>query len=273
MKKILILALIMSGCATSQVKRDDQFIVSGMEQPSHVFLAQSAANEQVGKTPTLRVPKGYQRLSFETPTGLKVNLLYPHRSSAIGRPNKGRLVNGRCIRHEGPGYIHFGPNSCATDQTVTLLMFALGRLRKVYPDTPPIVIGSLSAKNGGPIRPHHSHQNGRDFDVGFIPVQASGLRSFKKMAPSDIDFEKTFFFMAVLLSTGKVQYIFVDYGLQKYLYRAAMNMGYSDRQLEVIFQYPANRYRKKGIIRYSPGHRDHFHVRFTCPDGDEDCVE
>jgi len=272
-KKIFILALLFSGCTTSQVRQDDKFIVSGMEQPAQVLVAHPDVDNYPKNIPMPKIPKGYQRLRFETPTGLKVTLMYPHRSRAIGRPDNGRLINGNCIRDKVPGYIHFGSNSCATDQTVALIMFALGRLRQVYPDTPPLVIGSLSAAKGGHIRPHSSHQNGRDVDIGFIPFHNKGIRSFRKLPPSDIDFEKTFFFMAVLLSTGKVRYIFVDYDLQKYLYRAAMNMGYSDDQLAIIFQYPANRYKKKGIIRYSPGHRNHFHVRFKCPDGDNRCIE
>ena len=273
----LILAVVVVSCTSKQVKYDNgPFIVGGMEEPRQVIVAHPEAATPAPaavSTPSLKIPKGYQMLRFETPSGLWINLFFPHHSRAVGRPTDGRLLNGNCIRESGPGYIHFGPNSCATDQTVALLMFALGRLRKVYPGTPPLVIGSLSAPGGGRIPPHHSHQNGLDVDVGYIPVRDMGLKAFKKLAPSDIDFDRTFYFMAVLLSTGKVKYIFVDYDLQKYLYSAARNMGYSDDQLGLIFQYPAQRYKKKGIIRYSPGHRDHFHVRFTCPEGDVDCVE
>jgi len=273
MKKIIILTIFLSACATPQVKQDDQFVISGMEQPSEVIVSRPVKIRGQENKHAIKVPEGYQMLQFETPTGLKVRLLFPHHSRAIGKTNKGRLVKGSCIRDEGPGYIHFGPNSCATDQTVALIMFALGRLRKAYPDTPRLVIGSLSAKGGGHIHHHHSHQNGRDIDIGFIPVQDSGLKSFVKLPPSEIDFDRTFFFMSVLISTGKVKYIFVDYGLQKHLYRAAMDMGYSDDQLDFIFQYPKPRQERKGIIRDVAGHRNHFHVRFTCPDGDIDCVE
>ena len=267
----------MASCTTKQVKQEnDKFIVGGMEEPRNIIVVHPQTKSQKidqGKAPQIKIPPGYQLLRFETPSGLRTNLFIPHHSRAIGKPNNGRLLNGTCLRDTGPGYEHFGPNSCGTDQTVALLMFALGRLRKVYPDTPPLVIGSLSAPNGGKIPPHHSHQNGLDVDIGYIPVRDLRLKSFRILSPSEIDFDRTFYFMAVLLSTGKVKYIFVDYELQKYLYRAAQNMGYSDYQLDIIFQYPAQRYKKKGVIRYSPGHRNHFHVRFLCPAGDVDCVE
>ena len=37
-----------------------------------------------------------------------------------------------------------------------------------------LLVGDLSAKDGGPLTGHNSHQTGRDADVGFYVMNASG---------------------------------------------------------------------------------------------------
>ena len=274
---LLFFQLLLFSCAHGgeEVTTKDQFIVSGMENIHHtpMIIGKPELPSATNIRQHVIVPKGYERLDFVIPTGEIIHLMVSTRSKAVGSPNNGKLINPFCIKDHGPHYIHFGPNSCGTDLAVTILMFAIGQLYRVYPDTPPVVIGSLSAPSGGPIRPHKSHQNGLDVDIGYIPVKDMGLKAFKRLAPSQIDFDKTFFLMATMMATGKVKYIFVDYDLESYLYDAARAMGYDQDQLKIIFQYPRTRYTKAGIIRYSPGHKDHFHVRFVCPDNSPECVD
>ncbi len=214
------------------------------------------------------------RLEFTTPTGRPVRLEFPRRARSIGQTNGGRLEAGRCLRPEGPGFVQRNPTTaCGTDDTVLLLMFALGEVLREYPDTPPVVIGALSRPEGGPQKPHRSHQSGRDVDVGLYAVNGRPLSHFVELPVAEIDFEKTFFLMANLLATGRVTLILVNYSLQPQLYRAAQAMGYDERQLAWIFQYPRGSKVKAGIIRHSRGHKRHFHVRFACPDGDPDCIK
>ena len=272
---LIIFLFIIWGCSHTTQQEIDTFVISGMEEyPKHL-----PGYEKSQEVPMVQekiqqplLPKDFYTIQFITPLGRHVRLFVPNKGHAIGRPNKGRLMDGICIADKGAGYVHFGRNSCATGLTVSIVMFAIGQLHKAYPDTPPVVIGSLSRPGGGPIKPHRSHQNGLDIDIGYIPADSTlKLQAFKTLPPSDIDFEKTFFLMANMIATQKVKYIFVDYTLQKYLFDAAREMGYSDEQLERLFQFPRGRYVKKGIIRYSPGHKDHFHVRFKCPPFDKEC--
>jgi murein endopeptidase len=131
-----------------------------------------------------------------------------------------------------------------------------------------VVIGSLSKLDGGRLRPHKSHRSGRDVDIGMYARNNRELSTFEPLALDQIDYEKTFFLMATLLSTGRVQSIFVNYSVQKGLYEAARDLGYDEKQIDWLFDYPQGRKSKSGVIRHARGHTKHFHVRFACPDGD-----
>lgn len=212
-------------------------------------------------------------VSFVTPRGQPVTLRYKQKSRSVGKPNRGRLENGRCMPEKGPGFIRFSESACGTDETVTLVMFAMGEFLSSYPDSVPVVIGALSTPNGGRLRPHKSHRTGRDIDFGFFRTDNTPMRRFDDIEPDRIDFEKSFALMANLIATGRVQNIYVNYGLQSRLLQAARDMGYDDEQLAWLFEYPRGRKARVGVIRHAKGHTRHFHVRFVCPAGDETCDE
>jgi murein endopeptidase len=209
-----------------------------------------------------------RRLTFVSPKGKTTNLIYRKQARSNGATNRGRLENGRCIPASGLGFVHFGPNSCGTDELVTILMFAVAEVTKEYPGTAPVVIGSLSRQGGGRLRPHKSHRTGRDVDIGFYARNNREIASFEALAPDQIDFEKTMFLIVNLLASGRVQTIFVNYSLQGRMYDAAKEAGYDEAQLAWMFDYPRGRSSKSGVIRHARGHMRHFHVRFACPDGD-----
>jgi len=72
--------------------------------------------------------------------------------------------------------------------------------------------------------------------------------------------------MSSLLADDKVEYIFVDYRLQKRLYEYARDtVKLSKGVLLRTFSYPRGRGARVGIIRHLKGHRDHMHVRFHSP--------
>jgi len=214
-----------------------------------------------------------RRLAFITPTARPVEIVYRHRARSMGSPTNGTLENGRCLPSEGPGFVDFSKNRCATDETIVLLMFAIKEVMTAYPDTPPIVLGSLSRPGGGPLKPHRSHCSGRDVDIGFIPANGRPLRHFVNLGPEGIDYDRTFFMIANLIATGRVKYIFINYSLQSRFYEAAKRMGYDEDQLSYIIQYPRPRKLRTGIIRHARGHKRHFHVRFACPDRDTQCTD
>lgn len=102
-------------------------------------------------------------------------------SIAVGRPNRGRLVNGLQLPARGEYWVTWDPilqripnrpgRRWGTDR---LLGFLLGVLRDYHvanPDAPPVLVGDLSRPFGGVFGRaygglgHVSHQNGLDVDV------------------------------------------------------------------------------------------------------------
>ena len=168
-------------------------------------------------------------------------------------------------------------NAWGTNETVEQLLEAVQAVcsskrlkrktgRKVIP---PIVIGDLSAKKGGFLPPHKSHQNGRDADVGYYHKGTKKLKDFKSATRDNIDLRLTWALLDQMLKQDAVEYIFVDRKIQKWLYDWALKQGVKKKRLRSIFQYPKGKGRV--VIRHEPGHLNHFHVRFRCPSSDENC--
>jgi murein endopeptidase len=213
------------------------------------------------------------RIAFLNLDGSPIDITFQRRSRSVGSPTRGRLENPNCIPDHGAGFISISKARCGTDETIALITYAVSELMRRYPDTVPMVIGAISGEDGDRLRPHRSHRTGRDVDIGYFAKNNQKLAGFVNIPIDQIDFEKTFFVMATLMATGRVDYIFVNYALQKRFYETARAFGYDDQQLSYMFQYPQGKKARVGIIRHARGHLRHFHVRFSCPIGDETCVQ
>jgi murein endopeptidase len=195
-------------------------------------------------------------------------------AASIGRATEGQLVDGCLLPERGPGWLRRNKSGLGTDETVALLQWALGEVLRIYPGTTRVVVGALSKPGGGPLPRHRSHQSGRDIDIGYYASDNRALPHFRDMSSDNIDVEKTWALIGALLHTGRVHMMFMDYNLQALLYQHLHDEGTAERTLRRIFQYPAGRSVRAGIIRHARGHRDHFHVRFRCPLTDRDhCVD
>lgn len=215
---------------------------------------------------------GDVRMTFVAPSGRTEVLTWRHRARSVGGPTRGSLRDAQCLPESGPGFIAFSENRCATDETIRLLLFAIGEVMREYPSSPPVVIGALSRPTGGRLKPHKSHRSGRDVDIGYFAVKDRPMRTFTDLSRDEIDYDKTFYLMAALIATGRVDFLFVNYALQPRFVEAARRLGYDDEQISYLFQYPRGRGSRTGLIRHARGHLRHFHVRFACPRGDGECV-
>lgn len=194
------------------------------------------------------------------------------RSKSIGSASKGRLKHGRFMPKKGAGFRRKNEKApWGTDETVALLTWAAAEMTRRYPGTVPVVVGDLSDEDGGRLRPHLSHQSGRDADVGYYFKGNERVTHFKTATRADMDAEKTWTLLELLLSTGQVQYLFIDRKLHKPLFRQALAMGWSDAEARQLFESPIGKAKRSGVIRHISGHKHHFHVRFRCPDDDERC--
>jgi len=121
-------------------------------------------------------------------------------SLAIGRPNRGRLVNGLQLPATGPDWVtwdavlHRSPNRpdrrWGTDRLLAFLLYVLRDYRLANPGAPPVLIGDISLPYGGPFGSdfgglgHASHQNGLDVDI-FYPRADRALLPPGKVADVD----------------------------------------------------------------------------------------
>lgn len=188
-----------------------------------------------------------------------------------GRANSGRLYNGVAMECSPGLRVRNVARSYGTQRTINLLQAAGADVQARWPDAPELVVGSLSLRNGGPMRPHRSHQNGRDADLTYYHRGNIELPDFRDMTPETFDAVKNWHFFRTLIDTGEVEFIFVDYELQRVLYEYALSIGVDEEELAELIQYPRGQRTPEGIIRHARGHANHFHIRFECGERDRNC--
>jgi penicillin-insensitive murein DD-endopeptidase len=145
-----------------------------------------------------------------------------------------------------------------------------------------LLVGDLSNENGGPLAGHRSHQSGRDADVGFFVTDAKGrpkrLDHFvafgadgKAKDGSGLLFDDYRNWLLIQMwlkdSRAGIKYVFVAKPLRQRLLDFASSRPAFRKYAgaaAVLLHQPSN----------SAAHDDHFHVRITCPKGQEKlCVE
>ena len=126
--------------------------------------------------------------SHESPESMLAEPIQWRRSTAVGRPNAGRLVDGVQLPSEGEDFFTWDPihnttpnrpwRRYATDRLVRVLLEVLAEYRAGNPGAPRVGIGDLSRPVGGSFGSrfggvgHASHQNGLDADVYYPRVDA-----------------------------------------------------------------------------------------------------
>lgn len=196
---------------------------------------------------------------------------------SVGASWAGRLQHPSQLKLGDAAHIRRPYRAFGTRTTVEFTRRAIQETAKQFPKAHPLAIGDLSAQNGGPISDHHSHQSGRDVDIGlYYRKQPQGYPSgFVTGTEANLDRAAMWTLVSKLANTaskdGGVQIIFLDYDVQGILYRWAKDHGVSDQKLERIFQYPHGRDAGAGIIRHYRNHANHVHVRFKCSSADTGC--
>lgn len=196
----------------------------------------------------------------------------PEKTGSVGRTDDGYLIGGVQLP-SSDGIIVLEPQfAYGTPALVHALQATADGMREIYPDTVPMVVGHLSRPEGGPLRPHKSHQSGRDVDVALYAKDNKLIRGFRDMRRGDLDVAKSWQFIETLLDNADVQFILLDWEVQKIMYEQ-LALFESERKLRKLFQYPRPAGDRAGIIRHAPGHPNHFHIRINCPKGDWSCLQ
>lgn len=194
----------------------------------------------------------------------------PDGARSVGRPQQGRIDGAvrlppselyRC----GSSYVMWG-SSHALRQIVAAL--ATFRHQSGYEGT--IVIGALSRKHGRRLRPHVSHQSGRDVDIR-LPL-LPGIPVTHSPNPDEVDWLATWMLVKAFVETGEVSRIFLDTSLHRRLYEAARSLGATREELRAIIQWPSWTPKEDPVVRHEEGHDGHIHVRIDCGDDEPRCL-
>jgi murein endopeptidase/LysM repeat protein len=176
-------------------------------------------------------------------------------SISLGFADEGRLINGAKFP-DGDGWVVVSPEKTwATTETIAYVQAAIHRVRELHPNAPPLRVNQISGPEGGYLRPHHSHQNGRDADLAFYYPTVDPIRV--RQREKYIDVALNWELVKALVTLGDVEFILVDRRVQKVLYDYALKAGEDPKWLDSLFHAG-----RDALLQHARGHRDHFHVRF-----------
>jgi LysM repeat protein len=184
-------------------------------------------------------------------------------SRSSGRPNRGRLRSGRQLESGNGFRVRSGERAWANELTVVAIQNGISRVQARFIDVPNLVVADLSYERGGPMRPHVSHQNGRDVDISYYRDDCDDECEWREIGPDELHVERQWYLFRLWIAQGLVEYIFVDRELQRPLYDYAEARGATEEQLEEWFEIHDG---GGGYVRHEPGHDDHFHARFVVVD-------
>jgi penicillin-insensitive murein endopeptidase len=179
---------------------------------------------------------------------------------SIGGPSRGALFNGEQVQESPLWHVVEPEHSWGAPEAIASIESAIERVSAEYPDSPPLYVGHLSSRNGGYLRPHRSHQSGRDVDLGYYYVGGPGW--YARATAKNLDRVRTWALVKALASDANVEAIFMDRSVQQLLREQALASGESPVWLEALFEGP----RRGGdhLIVHEWGHLTHLHVRFKC---------
>lgn len=193
-------------------------------------------------------------------------------SESVGAPHRGRLEKPvQLPKHRGY-FVRTPQRAWGTTETVNWIEDGFDAVAKRYKYNKPVRVHDISDRDGGPLRDHRSHQSGRDVDISFHQRSCGASPcAFKKVKPNDLDVGRVWTLLEYWLKNGQIENAFIDYRLQKPLYKFARSRGATKAQLEQWFQYPRGQGSPYGVVRHFAKHDDHMHVRFVCPLNDSRC--
>lgn len=183
-------------------------------------------------------------------------------SVSVGLVGEGRIINAIPFP-EGEAWTVVVPESCwTTQETAQAITAAARQVREWFPDGAPLRVGQVSGPEGGYLPPHVTHQNGRDIDVGLFYPGPEPYRIKEREKVMDVPMNWAF--AKAILMHGDVQYILLDWRVQKALYAFALAHGENKAWLDSLFNAG-----RRSVFHHARRHRDHFHVRLFNPRAQE----
>ena len=104
-----------------------------------------------------------------------------------------------------PWYCRTPSKSWGTRETINGIQAAIWEVFNKHPNTHRLAIEHISAKHGGHLRPHVSHQSGRDVDMGmyFRNQPPDGPKRFLNGNNGKLDIPRTWSLLTALIGKRK----------------------------------------------------------------------
>jgi murein endopeptidase len=183
-------------------------------------------------------------------------------SVSLGRPGAGAVLNAVQLP-EGDGWERIDPaHEWGTRETVDFIERAIAKVREKFPDSHPVYVGHISGKKGGPLKPHVSHQAGRDVDLSYFYSDDSA-RWYRRATRANLDLARTWAFVRAFVTETDVELILIDASIQKLLREYAVGIGEDPDWVASLFDGVPGKLRP--LILHAKGHATHVHVRFFNP--------
>lgn len=180
---------------------------------------------------------------------------------SLGATNAGALFNGVRMP-EGDRWELVDPaHAWGTRETIDAIDRAIGEVHRQFPGSPKLYIGHISAREGGHLSPHKSHQAGRDVDISYF--LDARHRWYQRATAANLDRERTWAFVRALVTETDVELILIDSSVQRLLKEYALKIGEDRDWLDEVFQLGSRKPRP--LVRHARGHANHIHVRFYSP--------
>lgn len=213
-----------------------------------------------------RLPKEYQKSP------------YTLMSLSVGHPNRGWQVRAKKLRPTNALRIKTSSRANVYGHPALVLMLrrSAQEIARAAPGSV-LVVGDLSREKGGPLAGHVSHQSGRDADTAFYMLDAKGRNhtpdrfvafdgNGKAKDGSGLVFDDRRNWLLVLSwvrdDRAGLSHIFVSQALRLRILsygRKTKEFAKYGKQVTLLLKQPAN----------SSSHDDHFHVRISCPRGQQ----
>ncbi|MBL8950257.1 MAG: penicillin-insensitive murein endopeptidase [Myxococcaceae bacterium] len=184
-------------------------------------------------------------------------------SISVGLAEAGRLINGVQMKPSDHVEVVDRDNAWGTAETIEYLTIVADEVGNAVPRAPPLRVNHIGKREGGYLRPHFSHQSGRDVDLGFYYVPGTDVRALKGSRIGAMDLEANWALVKALAEKADVQVVLLDKKVQAALYDYGREQGEDEAVLEKLFKGP------NALFRHARRHKDHFHVRFFAPRSQE----
>lgn len=185
-------------------------------------------------------------------------------SMSFGNSTRGGLLNAAYLPDDARWTLVDPAHAWGTAETVDYLVTAIDAVFQEFPGSHSLFVGDLSRQRGGHLKPHLSHQSGKDVDISYFYMKDPAW--YVRATAYNLDRPRTWAFVRAIIARTDVNMIFIDRRVQRLLRSYAESIGEDPGWLHSIFD---GNQTEEAIIRHEPGHDTHFHVRFYNPMAEE----